>query len=80
MQVSGNDEKTERNRAENKNYYIIPAMINKHLYIFLILGFSFSVCAQNKQQDFEKKLLEHFQKQSWNKSKYGGKYYPIHFS
>lgn len=38
-------------------------MIKKHFYILIILGFSFSVCAQNKQQDFEKKLLEHFQKQ-----------------
>jgi len=41
-------------------------MIKKHFYLLLFLGFSFSVCAQNKQQDFEKKLLEYFQKQIWN--------------
>lgn len=41
-------------------------MKKKYFYILLILGFSISICAQNKQQDFEKKLLEHFQKQSWD--------------
>lgn len=41
-------------------------MMKKHLYILLILGFSISVCAQNKQLNFEKQLVDYFQKQSWD--------------
>jgi hypothetical protein len=41
-------------------------MKKKNLYILLIFGFSISACAQNKQLNFEKKLVEHFQRQSWD--------------
>lgn len=41
-------------------------MMKKHLYILLILGFSISVSAQNKQLNFEKQLVDYFQKQSWD--------------
>lgn len=41
-------------------------MMKKHLYILLIFGFSISGCTQNKQLNFEKKILEHFQKQNRN--------------
>jgi len=47
----------------------LAAMIKKHLYILLILGFSISVCAQNKQLKFEKQLVDYFQKQSWEEIK-----------
>lgn len=40
-------------------------MIKKHLYILLIFVFSISVCAQNKQLNFKKEIVEYFQKQSW---------------
>ncbi len=40
--------------------------MKKHLYILLIFGFSISVSAQNKQLNFEKQLVEYFQKQSWD--------------
>jgi len=46
--------------------YALATMMKKHLYILIIFGFSISVGAQNKQLDFEKKILEHFQKQSWD--------------
>ncbi|WKW46901.1 hypothetical protein P3875_02270 [Myroides sp. JBRI-B21084] len=39
-------------------------MMKKHLYILLILGFS--VSAQNMQLNFEKQLVNYFQKQSWD--------------
>ena len=43
-------------------------MMKKHLYILLIFGFSISVCAQNKQLNFEKQLVDYFQKQSWDEN------------
>jgi len=42
------------------------AMMKKHLYILLVLGISIAVSAQNNKLNFEKELLEHFQKQSWD--------------
>ncbi len=43
-------------------------MTRKQLYIILLsFGFSISIFAQNKQQDFEKKVIEYFQKQTWGK-------------
>ncbi len=42
-------------------------MMKKLLYTILILGFSISVSAQNKQLNFEKQLMNYFQKQSWDK-------------
>jgi len=42
-------------------------MINKLLYIILGFGFSISTFAQNKQLNFENKLIEHFRKQTWEK-------------
>lgn len=44
-------------------------MIKKHFYILLIFGFSISVSSQNKQLDFEKQLVEYFQKQRWEEIK-----------
>jgi hypothetical protein len=41
-------------------------MMNKLLYILLISGFSISAFAQNKQLNFEKKLIEYFQKKNWD--------------
>lgn len=41
------------------------AMINKLLYTFILFGFSISAFAQSKQPEFEKKLIEHFKKQTW---------------
>lgn len=46
--------------------FVLAAMMKKHLYILLILGFSISVCTQNKQPKFEKQLVDYFQKQSWD--------------
>jgi hypothetical protein len=54
--------------CKTENYYTKETMIRKHFNILLFLGFSISVCSQNNQQNFEKKLLENFQKQSWNKT------------
>jgi hypothetical protein len=42
-------------------------MINKLLYILLSFGLSTTVFAQNKQLNFERKLVYHFQKQTWGK-------------
>ena len=41
-------------------------MMKKHLYILIIFGFSISVCAQNKQLNIEKQLVDYFQKQNWD--------------
>lgn len=45
----------------------LVAMIKKLLYILLNFGFSISTFAQNKQLNFEIKLIEYFQKQTWGK-------------
>jgi len=42
-------------------------MINKLLYILLSFGISISTFAQNKQLNFERKLVEYFQKKTWEK-------------
>jgi hypothetical protein len=42
-------------------------MIKKLLYILLNLGLWTSTFAQNKQLNFERKLVDHFQKQAWRK-------------
>ena len=42
-------------------------MINKLFYIILSFGLSISTFAQNKQLNFEKKLIDHFRKQTWKK-------------
>ena len=42
-------------------------MMKKQLYILLCLGFSISAFAQDKQLNFENKLIEYFQKQTWEK-------------
>jgi len=41
-------------------------MMKKNLYILLIFGFSISACAQNKQLNIEKQLVDYFQKQNWD--------------
>lgn len=40
-------------------------MMKKRLYILLIFGFSISAFAQDKHLELERKLIEHFQKQTW---------------
>lgn len=42
-------------------------MINKLLYILLSFGLSISTFAQNKQLNFERTLIDYFQKQTWGK-------------
>jgi len=43
----------------------LATMMKKQFYIFLIFGFSISAFAQDKQLNFEKKIIEYFQKQTW---------------
>ena len=40
-------------------------MMKKRLYILLIFGISISAFAQDKHLELERKLIEHFQKQTW---------------
>lgn len=42
-------------------------MINKLLYILFSFGLSISTFAQNKQLNFERKLVDYFQKHTWEK-------------
>jgi len=53
------------NQHERKAYKPLASMIKKQFYIVLIFGFSISAFAQNKQLNFEKTLVEYFQKQYW---------------
>lgn len=40
-------------------------MMKKRLYILLIFGISISAFAQDKHLELDRKLIEHFQKQTW---------------
>lgn len=42
--------------------------MKKQVYLLLFFGFSISAFAQNKQLNFENKLVEYFQKQTWGDS------------
>jgi hypothetical protein len=49
------------------SFYRLAAMVNKLLYIILSFGLSISTFAQNKQLNLERKLVDHFQRQTWGK-------------
>lgn len=50
---------------ERKPPRTLAAMIKEHLCLLLVFGFSISGFAQSKQLNFEKKLIEYFQKQTF---------------